>query len=536
MKEGQRSMKLGLRGRLVLVTIPILLIVIGAATAVSVVSFQNGYLASVQSRLEAIATPLTNAAQSYLGTTHGADVLSMMAPDLRTSIETNKGVANVLAIDLHGTIVADPRVGETVKKVSPTLTSALASRSAKPEPFLVHDGAVYQAMIPLLNQDKVLKGYLAISTPAELVEGEVRKAIISSAVVSVVAILLIAFGLWAYVTFTIARPVSDISQSLHVLAQGEGDLTRRLPIRSRNEIGELATNFNTHLDKLHEIIAEIIGAAGRVATAAEELAANSREMARGAEDQTSKTTQVASAMQEMAATVIQVSRNAEEVTRASRDAAGVASKGQSIVFDTVEKMRGIAERVKISAGVIRDLGQESNQIGAIIEVIDDIADQTNLLALNAAIEAARAGDQGRGFAVVADEVRKLAERTGKATKEIGQMITAIQGRTSVVVGQMDERTHEVEEGLTQAHRAGDSLGEIVQVVKQVLTQAEQIASASQEQSSATEEVSSHVEAVATIARQTSAGTTTTAQATEELARLAHQMQNTLGRFTLRDQN
>ena len=525
-------MKLGLRGRLIVVAIPILLVVIGTATTVTVMGFQRGNLQTVQSRLEAIATPLVTTARSYLAAGNQGQVLSIMVPNLRVTVEANKGVANVTIFDLSGTILAEPREEQVGKKVSQSLAKGIA-RSSRKEPFIVRDGAVYHVVVPLLDQSENLQAYLAIATPADVVQGEVRQAIISSAVVAVIAIALIALGLWGYVTWSVARPVAEISDTLQILAQGEGDLTRRLEVSHNDEIGYLAHDFNTFLDKLHEIIAQFVSSTARVATASEELAANSRQMARGADEQTSTTAQVASAMQEMAATVIEVSKNAEEVTRASRDAAQVATKGQGIVADTVEGMRAIADRVKDSAALVGDLGQRSTQIGAIVEVIEDIADQTNLLALNAAIEAARAGDQGRGFAVVADEVRKLAERTGKATKEIGDMIRTIQDRTAVVVTQMTDRKQEVEAGLDRAHRAGDSLGDIVSVVERVLGQAEQIASATHQQSAATEEVSSHMEAVATIARQTAVGAASTAQATQELARLAQEMQRTLGRFTLR---
>lgn len=532
-------MKLGLRWRLVVVTIPILLLVIGTATAVSFLSFQKGYLEAVQSRLEAIATPHVNSARLFLEPSgrgsRGNDVLSVMIPDLKGTVETNKDVLNVMIFDLSGTILADPRVDQVGRKVSQALATVVLARSPRVS-LIFRDGPAYQTVIPIFDLAETIRGYLAISTPEEVVQGKVRMAILSSGIVALVAIALIVLGLWAYVTWSIARPVAEISRTLHALAQGEGDLTRRLEVRSKDEIGLLAGNFNAFLDKLHEMIAQTASSSSRVASAAEELAAGSKQMAEGAQEQTSKTTQVAGTMQEMAATVIEVNRNAEDVTRDARAAAVVATKGQEIVSENVTGMREIALKVKEATGLIEGLGTQSNQIGEIIEVIDDIADQTNLLALNAAIEAARAGDQGRGFSVVADEVRKLAERTGRATKEIEEMIKSIQSQTGVVVSHMAERRREVENGLSLANRAGESLGEIVQVVDRVLGQVERIAAATRQQSAGTEEVSAHVEAVATIAKQTAAGAGATAQATEELSQLALEMQQMLGRFRLRNGN
>jgi methyl-accepting chemotaxis protein len=349
------------------------------------------------------------------------------------------------------------------------------------------------------------------------------------------AAILASASVFIVLVRQLVPPLRTLVTQLAALAAGEGDLTTRVAVNTRDEIGELARWFNTFLDKFREIISQVISTSNRITAAAEEMAVSSREMARGAEDQTAKTTEVASAIQEMAATVIEVSRSAEEVTRASRNAASVASTGRELVSDTVEGVRAIATRVKDSAGVIGELGERSTQIGAIIEVIDEIADQTNLLALNAAIEAARAGEQGRGFAVVADEVRRLAERTGKATKEIGEMIRAIQGKTSVVVAQMNDHTQEAEAGVEQAQRAGDSLGEIVLVVEQVLGQAERIAAATHEQSTVTDQVSSNMEAVATIARQTAGSASATTLATDDLAHLAQEMRRSLGRFKLRQE-
>jgi methyl-accepting chemotaxis protein len=359
--------------------------------------------------------------------------------------------------------------------------------------------------------------------------GSLKRGTRLAIVAAVLIVGIVLAGVLA-ISSGLLRRVREMMLTLQDIA--EGDLTQRLAARGKDELGELARSFNKFMDKFHDIIAQFVSAATSVATASEELAAGSRQIAHGAEEQTEKSSQVASAMHEMAATVAEVTRSADDVTDAARAAAEVATKGREAVAENAAGMRGIAEKVHESAGLIEGLGRQSNQIGEIIEVIDDIADQTNLLALNAAIEAARAGDQGRGFAVVADEVRRLAERTSRATKEIETTIKAIQHQTGVVVAHMAERRQEVETGLTLAHRAGESLGEIVQMVNRVLGQVERIASATRQQAAGTEEVSSHVEGVAAIARQTATGASTTAKATEELAELAQTMHRSISRFKL----
>ena len=186
----------------------------------------------------------------------------------------------------------------------------------------------------------------------------------------------------------------------------------------------------------------------------------------------------------------------------------------------MEKVKAIAKTVAESAELIKLLGERSNQIGAIINVINEIADQTNLLALNAAIEAARAGDAGRGFAVVADEVRKLAERTASSTSEIGGMIKAIQAEVRQAVLSMDNITNEVKSGVDLSSQTGDVLRGIVEAVDQLRLMVQQIASATEEMASTSDEINRDIESIAAVSRETSGSSEHIAGASEELAKLS----------------
>jgi methyl-accepting chemotaxis protein len=192
--------------------------------------------------------------------------------------------------------------------------------------------------------------------------------------------------------------------------------------------------------------------------------------------------------------------------------------------------------VRNSSESIGKLSDSVHQIGAIIEVIDDIADQTNLLALNAAIEAARAGEQGRGFAVVADEVRKLAERTGKATGEITTMIKGIQVQTGEAVSVMQSGIKEVDAGRQLADQAGDSLGQIVQMSQQVMDMIQQIATAAEEQSSAAEQISRTVEQISSVTKETAAGAEQSSAAADQLNRQAEGLRQMIGKFEIKGGN
>jgi methyl-accepting chemotaxis protein len=326
----------------------------------------------------------------------------------------------------------------------------------------------------------------------------------------------------------------EIIQRIKDVAQGEGDLTKRVEITAQDEIGELAKWFNTFMDKLEQILQQVSTNTESLARTSEEISAASQDQARGAESQKDQTSQVATAMQEMASTVRQISENSEKAAGASQKAAQAAHQGGRVVDETLSRMRAIASSVGDTAGKVQELGKRSDEIGRIIGVIDDIADQTNLLALNAAIEAARAGEQGRGFAVVADEVRKLAERTSTATKEITGMISNIQAETKSAVIAMQAGTQEVEKGVESTSQAGSSLHEIIQMSEQVGDMITHIATAATEQSAATEEINNNVEQISQIASSAVAGAQQTASALHDFSGLALNLRQLVGQFRLSD--
>ena len=203
-----------------------------------------------------------------------------------------------------------------------------------------------------------------------------------------------------------------------------------------------------------------------------------------------------------------------------------------MVKETVVVMNRIADRVRESARTVESLGTRSDQIGAIVGTIEDIADQTNLLALNAAIEAARSGDQGRGFAVVADEVRALAERTSKATKEISEMIKAIQTETRQAVEAMEKGVNEVENGTAEAAKSGDALQDILIQINSFTMQVSQIATAAEQQMATTGEISSNMMQVTDLIHGVAKGAQDSASAASQLARLADEQEKLIGQFKL----
>ena len=336
---------------------------------------------------------------------------------------------------------------------------------------------------------------------------------------------------------TFEAVVYPIEESSRVLARlGQGDLTARMDGEYKGDFVLLKESINKLGNDFGNTIAEVIEAVSATASASTQISSSTEEMAAGVQEQSSQTTEVAGAVEEMTKTIIETASNSTAAAETAKNSGKVAKDGGAVVLETVEGMNRIAEVVNSAAGTVKELGKSSDQIGEIVQVIDDIADQTNLLALNAAIEAARAGEQGRGFAVVADEVRKLAERTTKATKEIATMIKQIQKDTQGAVESIEAGTVEVEKGKELAGRAGSALNEIIEGSNKVVDMVNQVAAAGEEQSTTAEQISRNIESISSVTHQSAAGVQQIARAAEDLNRLTDNLQQLVSRFKIDGMN
>jgi methyl-accepting chemotaxis protein len=331
---------------------------------------------------------------------------------------------------------------------------------------------------------------------------------------------------------SIKKPLTAIESMICDIAQGEGDLTKRLDYSGCDELGDICTCFNQFVEKLQGIIKQVANSTLQVASAATQLQASAEQIATGAEEVAAQAGTVATAGEEMSATSSDIAMNCMRAAEGSSMASATATAGAAVVDKTVQVMSRIASRVQDTARTVESLGNRSDQIGAIVSTIEDIADQTNLLALNAAIEAARAGEQGRGFAVVADEVRALAERTTKATREIGEMIKAIQGETKSAVAAMEQGVNEVEQGTSEAAKSGQALEEILEQINAVTMQVSQVATAAEEQTATTTEISNNIHQITDVVQMTASGAQESASAASQLSRTAEELQRLVGQFKL----
>jgi twitching motility protein PilJ len=311
----------------------------------------------------------------------------------------------------------------------------------------------------------------------------------------------------------------------------EGDLTVKATV-TEDMTGAIADSINFAVEQLRSLVQTINDTSVQVAASAQETQATAMHLAEAAEHQAQEINSASSRINEIAASINQVSRNSAESAEVAQRSVQIATKGAGVVRQTIAGMDSIRDQIQETSKRIKRLGETSQEIGSIIELINDISEQTNILALNAAIQAASAGEAGRGFSVVADEVQRLAERTSNATKRIEMLVQTIQSDTNEAVSSMEQTTSEVVAGARLAEDAGTALGEIEKVSSDLSGLIQGISAAAQQQSSAASNITQTMHTIQSITAQTSQGASQTAQSIGNLAQLAADLRRSVADFKL----
>ncbi len=407
-----------------------------------------------------------------------------------------------------------------------------------------------------------LKWAVAVELPTRELMTSSNMLLKAILVISVI-VAFINLGVAHWLGIRITAPLSQLGRFLVELAERGGDLTQRINVQSKDEVGLLAGQFNTFLSTLHGMVANIRNIAKRIAAFSQQLSSTAEEM-------NSSTTEISTMIQsisqevsyeskkieeslkvieEMVESVSRTAQNAEMTATASQSASKIAAEGENLSSEAISKMEQINQVIRNSSEVVKKLIERSKNISEIVNMLSSIADQTNLLALNAAIEAARAGEAGRGFAVVSEEVRKLAEDSAKFAKDIGVLVAGIESESKEATAAMEASINEIAEGTRIVNLMGEALAKLVSSAQEVFKKVNEIATYSKDQIEKTEIVKNVMrevfnvidKTVSAVADATSATEEQTAAmeemaaSTQELVKMASSLDGLVARFKLIEQ-
>lgn len=382
-------------------------------------------------------------------------------------------------------------------------------------------GALYMAF----SRDAVVQAREQVAATTE----RAREDAVRRGTLLVVALCVVLAGL---IHVFLGRPLSRFIGMLDHFRTDPEDLTYRIQVTRRDEIGRLGETLNAFLEKVHGVVDQSAAASFKVHQKSSQIAQVNGAMAQQLSEQKSRTTQIAASTEEMAATSREVARQCADLQSTTSDAASQARDGVETVGKAVGSMRELAGTVTGASALVNELEEHSRGIGSVVELIESIASQTNLLALNATIEAARAGVHGLGFAVVAEEVRALAQRTQEATDTIGISITKMNEVTQRSVEEMGKGAGVADDVLALAERAASTLAEIADGVEKVGTSVGSIAAAAEQQSAATGEIATTIDAIDTATRQNDEGARESAEASQGLLEDAQALQDQITIFRI----
>ena len=391
--------------------------------------------------------------------------------------------------------------------------------------FIPHNDAFVASLKEMIElQEEHMKEAVAADRAAY---AQARWVSIALLVAGLIAALVAA----TWIIRSITGPLHSIRDVIGRV-RSHDDFTQSAQVSGNDEVAQTAAAFNELLATLRQTLGRLTQSIGQVAGSAESLISAAGQSARASAATSESASSMAASVEQVSVSINHVSDNARSASELAQQAGKLSAEGSTVIGNAVTEMQHIAEAIDRVAAAISTLGDQSNQISSIIQVIKEVADQTNLLALNAAIEAARAGEAGRGFAVVADEVRKLAERTTKATGEISSMIGSIQTSSQSAVAAMHETVEQVKTGRELAVQAGRSITEIRQAADAVVNVVADIADSIAEQSTASQSIARQLEQVAQAAEENNAASDATAVSANELGRVAVDMRTTTQRFRI----
>ncbi len=486
------------------------------------------YIAASSGKLVmTIATPVK--IQNQLAGVAGADISLDSVSKIINSLNFN-GHGYAFLVSAEGKILVHPDSKLVLKNISeaypnntPKIATGVTEIDSGNKPEIISFTPVQGVSTANWYVALVLEQDAAYSMLSEF-----RASAITAMVVVVVVIILL-LGLLIRV---LMQPLHQMGRAMRDIADGEGDLTKRLAITSQDEFGALAQSFNHFVERIHASIREVASTAAQLGSVATQVVKVSNASMSNSDQQANRTESVAAAINELGAAAQEIAQNAARTSQQSSDASELAGDGQAVVQQTIKAMNELSGKISESCVNIESLNDKTANIGQILEVITSISQQTNLLALNAAIEAARAGEAGRGFAVVADEVRNLAHRTQDSAQQVQKMIEELQVGAREAVTNMTESQRQSEDSVGIANRAGERLGSVTRRIDEINGMNQSVAAATEEQTSVVESINVDITHINTLNQLGVDNLRQTLEACNSLEEQAARLQQLVGSFRI----
>lgn len=484
------------------------------------------YDAVTKGLLITIAAPIKSAAGSGVAAGDlSLDTLEKLINSLKVA-----GNGHAFLVDSSGKILVHPDASLVMKSLTeiyPNNTPPLATGLNETR----RDGRDRIVTFAHVDGLEGVNWYLGLEVDKDEAFAPLRKLQLSGVVATVVTVALV-IGLLGLVLKILLRPLQIMGAAMNDIAQGEGDLTKRLAAGNRDEFGVLATHFNQFVDRIHKLIMQVSVSTQNVTGIATQVVTATHSSMQSTDDQVGRTASVAAAINELDATAEEIAVNAANASTHSRDVRRMATEGQGIIGLNIEAMSSLSDKLVAAGNKIELLNSQTANIGQILEVIGGISQQTNLLALNAAIEAARAGEAGRGFAVVADEVRSLAHRTQESALQVQKMIEGLQQGAREAVAIMNDSQVESAASVSIANKAGEHLSNVVARISQIDSMNHSVAAATEEQTAVVENINAEITEIDGLNQRGAESLQLTLDACRDLQAQSRQLRTLVARFKI----